>query len=474
MRYKIYKHSFLLFIVFLFISTISNAQSVDEGSIVVSKTLIDKLWVLLAAALVFLMQAGFKSLEVGLVRRNHGSTVAMKNVIDWSVGSLIFFVVGFGLMFGESWLGFIGTSSFLPSNFNYEGANSLGAIFFMFQLAFVGTAVTIVSGAMSERTGFIPYLVATIFIALIIYPVFGHWAWGSLFLQDNAGWLESLGFIDFAGSTVVHSVGAWVSLAGLILLGARIGRFDENGKPQDMEPNSIAYAVLGLFILWFGWWGFNGGSTLSFSDKVGVIILNTNIAGATAGLIAYFHALVFQKKESIYEKLIGGALAGLVAITASAHIQTPLTSIIIGIVAGVVHNIGFEFLLRKKIDDAVGAIPIHGFGGVAGTLLVVIAPEILTQGLGYASKQLFIQLLGVLVCFGWTFSMGFLVFKILKKVTGLRVSPREEREGILLYPQTQKEEEPIDEAELAAILESMEAQVDDDYTEQEFTKNEKK
>jgi len=466
------KKSIPIFLVFILIFNYVQAEPQSENVISVSKNSLDALWVLIAAALVFLMQAGFKSLEVGLVRKNHGSTVAMKNVIDWSVGSLIFFLVGFGIMFGESHLGIIGTSFFLPSQFSFEGANSLGAIFFMFQLAFIGTALTIVSGAMSERTGFIPYFVATIFIAILIYPVFGHWAWGSSFLQENIGWLESIGFIDFAGSTVVHSLGAWVSLAGLVLLGARIGRFDENGNPQDMKPHNIAYAVLGLFILWFGWWGFNGGSTLSFSEKVGVIILNTNIAGATAGMAAYFHSYYFQNKKSIYEKLIGGALAGLVAITASAHIQSPLTSILIGLIAGVVHNLGFEFLLRKKIDDAVGAIPIHGFGGVIGTLLVVIAPDIVAGGFINIAKQLAIQALGALVCFIWAFSMGYIIFKSLKRITGLRVSPKEEREGILLYPQVQKVEEDIDEAELASLLESMEAQtIQDDVKEDDFTNN---
>jgi ammonium transporter, Amt family len=261
---------------------------------------------------------------------------------------------------------------------------------------------------------------------------------------------------------VVHSLGAWVSLAGLILLGSRIGRFDENGNPKDMKPYSIAYAVLGLFILWFGWWGFNGGSTYSFSEKVGIIILNTNIAGAAAGMTAYFYSYFFQNKKSIYEKLIGGSLAGLVAITASAHIQSPFTSVVIGIIAGIVHNIGFEFLLKHKIDDAVGAIPIHGFGGVTGTLLVVIAPNIFNQGFTAIFSQLAIQMLGVVICFGWAFSMGYVIFKSLKSITGLRVSPKEEREGILLYPQVKQEEEDIDEAELASLLASMEAQVEED------------
>ncbi|MBT33129.1 MAG: ammonium transporter [Thalassobius sp.] len=418
---------------------------------------IDAIWVLIAAALVFLMQAGFKCLEVGLVRKKHIEAVAMKNVIDWAVASLIFLVFGFGLMFGKDSVGVIGSNLFFLSNLeSVEDGNSLGIIFFMFQLAFAGTALTIVSGAMSERTGFVPYLVASVLIALLIYPVFGHWAWGNLFFADNKSWLADLGFIDFAGSTVVHSVGAWVSLAGLSLLGPRIGRYNLDGSPRDIKAFNIPYAALGLFMLWLGWWGFNGGSTLAFDSSVGLIILNTNIAGATGAIVAYFHCKLFQNKVGIYEKLIGGALGGLVAITASPHIQTPFTSMVIGILAGVVHNYGFEYLVKKRIDDAVGAIPVHGFCGVLGTLLVVISPEILfTDGafnfMGVIT-QLGVQALGVAICFGWAFSVGLLMFYTLKKTVGLRVSPDEEREGITLFPKIKEKDEQIDEDELKKLL----------------------
>ncbi|UZR99052.1 ammonium transporter [Chondrinema litorale] len=418
---------------------------------------IDAIWVLIAAALVFLMQAGFKCLEVGLVRKKHIEAVAMKNVIDWAVASLIFLVFGFGLMFGKDSVGVIGSNLFFLSNLeSVEDGNSLGIIFFMFQLAFAGTALTIVSGAMSERTGFVPYLVASVFIALLIYPVFGHWAWGNLFFADNKSWLADLGFIDFAGSTVVHSVGAWVSLAGLSLLGPRIGRYNLDGSPRDIKAFNIPYAALGLFMLWLGWWGFNGGSTLAFDSSVGLIILNTNIAGATGAIVAYFHCKLFQNKVGIYEKLIGGALGGLVAITASPHIQTPFTSMVIGILAGVVHNYGFEYLVKKRIDDAVGAIPVHGFCGVLGTLLVVISPEILftdgTFNFMRVITQLGVQALGVAICFGWAFSVGLLMFYTLKKTVGLRVSPDEEREGITLFPKIKEKDEQIDEDELKKLL----------------------
>ena len=417
---------------------------------------IDALWVLIAAALVFLMQAGFKSLEVGMVRRHQVAAVAMKNMVDWTVGSIIFFIVGFGLMFGHSLEGFLGTDLFLPSNWNAEGSHPLGPVFFMFQLAFVGTAITIVSGSMSERTGFIPYLTASVIIALVIYPVFGHWVWGNLFFEDNAAWLADLGFIDFAGATVVHSVGAWVSLAGLKLLGPRLGRYDHAGNLREFEPNSIPMAVMGVFILWFGWWGFNGGSTLAFGTDVGVIILNTNLAGAAAALVAYLHSFVFQNKANIYEKMLGGALGVVVAITASPHIQTPLTSLAIGSIAGVSHNLSFDMLTKKwKIDDAVGAIPVHGFCGIFGTLAVALfAPaETLPNG---RLTQFGVQLIGVVTCFIWAGGIGYAMFYLLKKTVGLRVSPDEERKGIMLYhvKEEESESDPSDE-ELLELMKEM-------------------
>ncbi|WP_020533769.1 ammonium transporter [Flexithrix dorotheae] len=425
----------------------------------------DALWVLVAAGLVFLMQAGFKCLEVGLVRKKHIETVAMKNLIDWIVCSLVFFMVGFGFMFGNSSQGIVGTNMFLPESFDIEGGLSLGSIFFIFQLAFVGTAITIVSGAMSERTGFIPYLTASFFIALVIYPVFGHWSWGNLFFENNSAWLADLGFIDFAGSTVVHSVGAWVSLAGLYLLGPRLGRFDRKGNPKPIKAYNLPYGVLGLILLWLGWWGFNGGSTLAWGNDVGSIILNTNLAGAAGGLIGYFHCFIFQKKDGIFEKLIGSVLGGLVAITASPHIQSPFASIIIGGLAGLVHNYGYDFLLKKmKIDDAVGAIPIHGFCGAFGTIaLVFFAPE---EQLAHSRwVQLGVQCLGVVTCFIWAGGLGYLMFIILKKTVGLRVSPDEERNGISIFPpsviQTESKDKPdateeeLSEQELRELLQEM-------------------
>jgi Amt family ammonium transporter len=451
-----------LSILFLLLSLPAFAQ--DPAVKYITQTDLDMLWVLLAAALIFMMQAGFKALEVGLVRKQHAATVAMKNVVDWAVASIVFFFVGFGLMFGKDVAGLLGTSMFMPMHFEDDSVsgNGLQYIFFLFQLTFIGTAVTIVSGGMSERMGFMPYLTASIVIALIIYPIFGHWVWSSAYFSGNQGWLEGIGFKDFAGSTVVHSLGAWVCLAGLYLVGPRIGRYDKQGKAQDFKPYSIPYATLGLFLLWFGWWGFNGGSTLSLNKNVGLIILNTNIAGAMGAFVAYFHARIFQKGNMIYEKVIGGALGGLVAITASADIQNPITSLMIGSVAGVVHNWSLELIIRKKIDDAVGAIPVHGFCGALGTLLVVIAPSMWTDetgniDLGSAFSQLGVQLVGVFSCFVWAAGISFVMFYILKKTVGLRVSPQEEQNGYsLFHVESKQEEENLSDDDLAALLANME------------------
>lgn len=447
-----------LLILFFFFLLSSQAFAGSEAKANVTENDLNALWVLVAAGLVFLMQAGFQCLEVGLVRPQHAKTVAMKNMIDWIICSLAFFVMGFGFMFGKSDLGILGLSDFFPSSFHVEGGHELGVVFFLFQLTFVGTAATIVSGAMSERTGFIPYMTASIFMSLLIYPFFGHWAWGNVFYESNSAWLADLGFIDFAGSTVVHSTGAWVSLIGLILLGPRLGRFDKDGKPRDFKPSNFAYSAFGVLLLWLGWWGFNGGSTLSTGVSVSHIILNTNLAGGTAGLVAFFHCFLFQKKDGIYEKLIGGVLGGLVAITASANMQTHGTAILIGALAGLVHNWSYDILLKKwKIDDAVGAIPVHGFCGVLGTLAVVLAPA---EALAHSRFiQLGIQLIGIVTCFAWSMGIGYLMFITLKKSVGLRVSPQEERDGISLYPNLKDDEnhqdEDVDEDELNKLLELM-------------------
>ncbi|MCV9387171.1 ammonium transporter [Reichenbachiella ulvae] len=416
---------------------------------------IDHVWVLLSAALVFFMQAGFKAFEVGMVRHEHGNAVAIKNIIDWIIGSLIFLFLGFGVMFGKSSYGIIGTDLFFGMGIqdNPDGS-PLGSIFFLFQIAFATTALTIVSGAMSERTGFIPYMTASALVALLIYPVFGHWAWGNLFYADNPAWLADLGFIDFAGSTVVHSIGAWVALVGIWKIGPRLGRFDENGNPVAFKASSYAYSVMGLLILWLGWWGFNGGSQLALDGAVGEIILNTNIAGAAAGLVAFFHCYWFQKREDLYPKFLGGIIGGLVAITACCSMVSHLGALAVGLTAGLIHNYAYDLILYKcKLDDPVGAIPVHGFCGVWGTLCVALFGQLSPET--SRLTQFGIQLLGCGVAFGFTTIVSYVMFSVLEKTVGLRVSPEEEKTGIIIGGEVAAEEEEeigMSEAELLELM----------------------
>lgn len=385
----------------------------------------DTLWVLISAALVFFMQAGFKVLETGLVKEEHRSGIGIKNLMDWVAGSLAFFIIGFGLMFGNSAGGVIGTNLF----FGLDFSDGYTYVFFIFQLAFAGTALTIVSGAMSGRTALAPYFVASLFTAVIIYPIFGHWAWGNLLIESNEPWLASLGFMDFAGSTVVHSVGAWVGLVGIYMVGPRLGRFNALGKIQPVKASDYAYSVLGVMILWFGWWGFNGGSTLGFDESVPKIILNTNLAAAAACLSAYLHVKFFQNGNDIVEKIIGGCLTGLVAITACCNVVTPIGSIVIGLLAGVVHNLSYILVSEKwKLDDPVGAIPVHGFGGILGTLCVALfgQEELLMHS---RWSQLAVQIIGIVTCITFTMGVSYAVFYIVKMSIGLRLSPQEEMAG---------------------------------------------
>ena len=396
-----------------------------DAAIASNFTTIDNLWILIAAALVFFMQAGFKVLETGLVKQEHRAGIGVKNLMDWVAGSLAFFLIGFGFMFGTSAGGFIGTDLFLGLDFT----DGYTYVFFIFQLAFAGTALTIVSGAMSGRTALLPYFVASIFTALFVYPVFGHWAWGNLLIPTNVPWLASLGFMDFAGSTVVHSVGAWVGLVGIYMVGPRLGRFTAKGALQPVKASDYSYSILGVMILWLGWWGFNGGSTLAFNEDVIKIILNTNLAAAAACFSAYFHVKLFQKNQDAVEKIIGGALTGLVAITACCNVVTTTDSIIIGLLAGVLHNYAYILISEKfKLDDPVGAIPVHGFGGIFGTLCVALFGD--AQMLVHDRwSQLGVQFFGVIVCFVFTASAAYIVFAVVKYAFGLRLSPKEEMEG---------------------------------------------
>jgi Amt family ammonium transporter len=381
----------------------------------------DYVWTLVAAALVFFMQAGFAMVEAGFTRAKNAVNIIMKNLMDFSMGSIFYWAIGFGLMFGATTTGWFGTSGFFLSDFT-PGGDPWVLAFWMFQVVFAATAATIVSGAMAERTKFVAYLLYSAVLSALIYPIFGSWAWGGLF--NGSGWLEGLGFIDFAGSTVVHSIGGWVALAGAIVLGPRIGKYTKDGKARAIPGHNLPLAALGVFILWLGWFGFNPGSTTAASKDIALIFVNTNIAAAAGAILAMITSWIKFKKPEISMSL-NGALAGLVAITAPCATVTPLSAVIIGAIAGVLVVLAVLFFDRIKVDDPVGAISVHGVCGAWGTL----AAGIFNIG-GTSAKIIGIQLIGIGAAFIWAFTTGFILFKLIDATVGIRVSPEEEAEGL--------------------------------------------
>jgi ammonium transporter len=384
---------------------------------------IDILWVLIAAALVFLMQAGFTALESGLVRSKNSINVAAKNFADFLVTAVIFFLFGYALMFGVSSAGWIGHDSFAFGG----GGDAFSAAFFVFQLGFVATAVTIISGAVAERMRFWGYLVIAVLVAAVIYPVFGHWAWASI-SGGEPGWLEDIGFRDFAGSTVVHSVGGWVALAAVLVIGPRIGRF--GASSFKIHGHDIPMTTVGVFILWFGWFGFNGGSTLALTDEVPSIILNTVISAAFGGTVALLLSAWRDARPDVLV-IMNGALAGLVGITASANAVSAGEAAGIGAVAGAVMFGAMLLLERFEIDDAVGAVPVHLCAGIWGTIAVAFFADldVLGSGLGRL-EQLGAQLLGVVVVFAWAFGLGYVVMRLVNSRFPLRIDEQGERLGL--------------------------------------------
>jgi Amt family ammonium transporter len=381
----------------------------------------DYAWTLVAAALVFFMQAGFALVESGFTRAKNAVNIMMKNLMDFSMGSLAFWAVGFAIMFGASSTGWFGTSGFFLSDFKVGGDPWVLA-FWMFQVVFCATAATIVSGAMAERTKFVGYLAYSVILSAIIYPVFGSWAWGSLF--NGSGWLEGLGFIDFAGSTVVHSVGGWAALAGAIVLGPRMGKYTKDGQIRPILGHNMPLAALGVFILWLGWFGFNPGSTTAANKDIAMIFVNTNLAAAAGCVLALLTSWIKFGKPEIGMSL-NGALAGLVAITSPCASVTPTSAVIIGAAAGVIVVLSVFFFDKIKIDDPVGAISVHGVCGAWGTL----AAGIFNIG-GTSAKIIGVQVLGIAACFLWVFPAALIMFKLIDKTVGLRVSPEEEMEGL--------------------------------------------
>jgi Amt family ammonium transporter len=385
----------------------------------------DVVWTAVAAFMVFFMQAGFALVESGFTRAKNAVNIVMKNLMDFSVGSLSFFLVGFGLMFGKT-NGLFGVTDFALTG--TEAGNSWDYTFLIFQTVFAATAATIVSGAMAERTKFIGYLAYSVVITMVIYPVFGSWAWGGLF--KGGGWLEGLGFLDFAGSTVVHSVGGWLALAGAVVLGPRIGKYGPDGRPKAIMGHNILLAALGVFILWFGWFGFNPGSTTAAGGEIGYIAVTTNLAAAAGAVAAMATGWALFKKPDA-SMALNGALAGLVSITAGCDCVSPLGSIVIGLVGGVIVVLSVVLIDRVlKVDDPVGAVSVHGVCGAWGTLAVGLLST--GSGLFYGGgpRQLGVQALGVVTAFAWAFGLGLGLFLLIKKTIGLRVSREEELRGL--------------------------------------------
>ncbi len=386
---------------------------------------VDTIWVLLGAALVFFMQAGFAMVETGFTRAKNAGNIIMKNLMDFSLGTLVFWILGFGLMFaGDGPL--VGGFDFFIKG-DYSSSFPTYA-FVIFQTVFCATAATIVSGAMAERTKFSSYCIYSVIISAVIYPISGHWIWGG-------GWLAQLGFHDFAGSTAVHMVGGVAALVGAKILGPRIGKYDKNGKPRAIPGHSLTLGALGVFILWFCWFGFNGCSTVSMTGDAAIqsastIFVTTNLAAATAAAVVMVITWIKYKKPDV-SMTLNGALAGLVAITAGCDMVSPFGAFCIGLIAAFMVFFGIEFVEKVlKIDDPVGAVGVHGLCGAGGTILTGLFA--LDGGAFYGGgfDFFFIQILGVAAVIAWVAVTMSIVFLVIKHTVGLRVTEEEEIKGL--------------------------------------------
>ncbi len=425
---------FIIILAILFFPTLCSSQEKSGPDL---KIIVDTVWVLITAALVFFMNLGFAAVESGLCRAKNTVNILSKNVIVFCATSLAFWAVGFGLMFGDGnpfiglkGLFLLGVDNSPASGDAYHGIFSslnwtgipLFAKFF-FQLVFAGTAATIVSGAVAERIKYFSFFFFSFLMGAIIYPIPGHWIWGG-------GWLSQLGFKDFAGSTVVHSIGGWSALAGAYLLGPRIGRYGSDGRVNPIPGHNLSLATIGAFVLWLGWFGFNGGSTMAADPQsISLIILNTNMAAAAGGLAATFTSYFAIGKPDL-SMLLNGLLAGLVGITAGADGATVLGSIVIGFIAGILVVYSVIFFDRVRIDDPVGAISVHLVNGIWGTFAVGLFNQ--EGGLLYGGglKQLLIQMVGILAVAVFSLISNFILWKIVQGVMGLRVSEEEEVQGL--------------------------------------------
>ena len=398
----------------LFLPALAHANDAD----LILSTSADLIWVAMSAALVFFMQAGFALLESGSARAKNSVNVIMKNYADLCVGILAYWLVGYGLMFGSTSSGWLGLDHFFP-----QLTAGREAVFFLFQAMFAATAATIVSGAVAERMRFLPYVLGSIVITGIIYPVFGSWAWGSFY--NGTGWLRSLGFTDFAGSTVVHSVGGWCALAAVIVLGPRTGRFSRDGIPRRIPGHNMPMVGLGVFVLWFGWFGFNGGSTMRAGEGIGPILVTTQLAGA-AGVIGALLLMSIGRLPVYMSTAINGGLGGLVAITAGCATMSAGFAILTGFVGGAITVLGSRLLLKLRLDDVVDAIPVHAFCGVWGTL----AAGLFFTGDMFSMERILVQAIGIVAAFCWVFPVALVLFAGLRTAISLRVDSIHEQRGL--------------------------------------------
>lgn len=402
---------------------------------------LDTVWMLLAAMLVFFMQPGFALCEAGFTRSKNTANILFKNFVDFMVGSVLFWFVGFGFMFGSDGAGFIGMPNFGDLSFYSSNLPTEG--FLIFETVFCATSATIVSGAMAERTKFSMYCVYSFFISLLIYPVEGHWTWGGGWLcnsDEGSFMMNTFGavFHDFAGSAIVHSVGGVLALVGAIVLGPRHGKYDKNGKSHAIPGHNLMAAALGVFVLWFGWFGFNPGSQLAASGEVNRVAIShvfftTNLAAVAGGFGTMFTSWLKYGKPS-FSLTLNGILAGLVGITAGCDLVSPLGALIIGLICGIVLVFAIEFIDAKlHIDDPVGASSVHGVCGILGTLLTGLfaldSGALYGHGFGFFGAQL----LGIISIDLWAAVMGFLLFWGINKIAGLRVDKRIEEEGLDIY-----------------------------------------
>lgn len=408
---------------------VKSAQQVQDN--------LDVVWTLIAGILVFTMQAGFALVETGFTRAKNAANIMMKNLMDFSAGSLGFWLVGAALMFGADACGLFGKSGFMMDVFQ-EGPGCWNWTMMIFQTMFAATAATIVSGCVAERIEFKSYLIYSVLVSAIVYPVSGHWAWGSLMGEGSEGWLSALGFHDFAGSTVVHSVGGWIGLAGAIMLGPRIGKYRHDGKANPIPGHSLVLGTLGVFLLWIGWFGFNPGSYTQGIGDVSRVAMTTNLAACAATVSALATAWMIMGKPDLTMAL-NGSLAGLVAITAPCDIVTPGASIVIGLIAGVLVVLSVFFWDKVHVDDPVGAVSVHLVNGIWGTVACGLFAAEKVLGIGDANTGLFygggfhtmfVQLIGIVAVGAWAFLAGLAIFFALKKAGILRVNAKTELKGL--------------------------------------------